>query len=56
LRKEHSVLNRIIGELEWFLSLPLRDPQSGCEQEERRFLRELLEQLVAQRDREDAVR
>ena len=54
--KENVVLDRIIGEIEWFLSLPRRDAGSESEIEERRFLRELLEQLRAQRDLAGAVR
>lgn len=50
------MLNRIIGEIESYLASPIRDAQSGCEQDERRFLRELLEQLKAQRDLAGAVR
>jgi hypothetical protein len=44
------MLNRIIGEIESYLSSPMRD--AGCESEieERRFLQELLEQLTVQRD------
>jgi hypothetical protein len=49
------VLNRIINEIEWFLSLPMRHAGSETEIEERRFLRELLEQLKVQRDLAGAV-
>jgi hypothetical protein len=49
------VLNRIIGEIESYLLSPMRD--AGCESEieERRFLRELLEQLRTQRSLAGAV-
>ena len=38
-------LDRMIAEIESYLDFPMKDTKSEWEQEERRFLRELLEQL-----------